>query len=107
MWCQALSSGSIAYDSVPCRFFYWASRVSLAQPEYRLPFMVQHSARARPIQMWMMVADHWTEHGGVRVRTVGPERTIGITNNINQSDPTELPGTKPPTKEDPRLQLHM
>jgi hypothetical protein len=32
-------------------------------------------------------------------------------NNINQTDPPELPGTEPPTKEytwrDSRLQLHM
>jgi hypothetical protein len=28
-------------------------------------------------------------------------------NNINQQNPPELPGTKPPTKEYTLLQLHM
>jgi hypothetical protein len=35
--------------------------------------LLRGSARASPIQMWMLVANHWTEHrvpnGGVRGRT--------------------------------------
>ena len=39
---RSLMFGSVAYGSVPCGIFYWVSRVSLAQPERRLPFTVQH-----------------------------------------------------------------
>lgn len=39
---KSLVSGSVAQDSVPCRIFYGVSGVSLTQPEYRLPFTVQH-----------------------------------------------------------------
>jgi hypothetical protein len=48
----------------------------------------------------MLTANHWTEHGvlngGIRERTEGAE---GVCNNINQPNPPEFPGTKPPTKE--------
>ena len=58
--------------------------------------------------MWMLTANHQTEHrdpnGGVRRRT---EELKGFAiprrnNNINQPEPPtpqELPGTKPSTKE--------
>jgi hypothetical protein len=39
---RSLVSGSVAHGSIPCRIFYWVSGVSLAQPEHRLPFTVQH-----------------------------------------------------------------
>ena len=66
----------------------------------------------------MLKANHWTEHrvpnGGIRERTVGAEGVANPfrkNNNINQPDPPELPGTKPPTKDytwrDPWLLLHM
>ena len=71
-------------------------------------------ARAWQIQRQMLAANHWTEHEvpseGVRERTEGAERGLkpyGKTNNINQPDFPELPGTKPPTKEHTWLQLHM
>jgi hypothetical protein len=48
------------------------------------------------------------EKGLKELRGFAPHRK---NNNINQPDPPELPGTKPPTTEytwrDPWLQLHM
>jgi hypothetical protein len=65
----------------------------------------------------MLSANYWNEYrvpnGGVSKRTEGAEvfATHRKNNNIKQSDPLELPGTKAPTKEnmwrDPWLQLHM
>jgi hypothetical protein len=69
----------------------------------------------------MLAANHRTEHkipnGGVRERTEGAEGVYNIigstTISTNQTPPTpsELPGTKPPTKEytwrGPWIQLHM
>jgi hypothetical protein len=53
----------------------------------------------------MLAAKHQTElrdpNGGVRGRTEGAEgicNPIEKNNNINQSEPPELPGTKPPTR---------
>ena len=40
LWCQAPVSGNVAHCSVPCRVFYWVSKVSFAQLEHRLPFTV-------------------------------------------------------------------
>jgi hypothetical protein len=66
----------------------------------------------------MLATNHQTEHrnpnGGVRGRTEGAEGVCNYiyrkNNNINQPDPPEFPGTKPPTKEhtwrNPWLQLH-
>ena len=38
--CQTPVSGNVAHCSVPCRVFYWVSKVSFAQLEHRLPFTV-------------------------------------------------------------------
>ena len=63
------------------------------------------SARAWQIPRGMLPANHWTEHrvpnGGVRERTEGAEGVCNHrkNNSINQPDPPELPGTKPPIKE--------
>ena len=43
LWGSVLSdtcSGNVAHCSVPCRVFYWVSKVSFAQLEHRLPFTV-------------------------------------------------------------------
>ena len=72
------------------------------------------SARAYAIQMWPAV-NHQTEHKapnvGVRGRTEGRSlrglQPYRKNNNINQPDPSELPGPKPPTKEYTWLQRHM
>ena len=43
LWGSVLSdtcSGNVAHCSVPCRVFYWVSKVSFAQLEHRLPFIV-------------------------------------------------------------------
>jgi hypothetical protein len=65
----------------------------------------------------MLATNHWSEHRvpdrEVRERIKGAEgfATHRKRNNINQPEPPELPGTKPPTKEytwrDPWLQPHM
>jgi hypothetical protein len=79
--------------------------------------LLRASARAWHINTEMMLtANHWTDHevpnGGVRERTEGTEVVYnplgGTTISTKQ---TELPGSKPPTKEytwrDPWLQPHM
>ena len=43
LWGSVLSdtcSGNVAHCSIPCRVFYWVSKVSFAQLEHRLPFTV-------------------------------------------------------------------
>jgi hypothetical protein len=62
----------------------------------------------------MLAANHWTElrvpNSGVRKRTEGPEgvcNLIGRTIISTNQTPTELPRTKPSTKEYTWLQLHM
>jgi hypothetical protein len=40
LWCWAPMSGTVAHCSIPCRVFYWVSRLSFAQPKHRLPFTV-------------------------------------------------------------------
>ena len=54
----------------------------------------------------MLAASHWTEHGilngGVRESTEGAEedcKPIGRTTVSTNPDPSDLPETKPPTKE--------
>ena len=56
--------------------------------------------------MQKCIANHWTEvgdpHGRVKGRIVGVERdgiAIGITTVTTNPNPSELPETKPPTKE--------
>jgi len=86
--------------------------------EVRYECLLRGSARDFLIQMRMLAANRWTEHGdpngGVRERTEGAEgvcNPIGGTTTLTNQTPPELPGTKPPTNEytwrDPWLQLHM
>jgi hypothetical protein len=63
----------------------------------------------------MLEATHWTELGfqmeelETRLKELKGFATHRKNNNINQPDPPELTGTKPPSKEytlkDPRLHL--
>jgi hypothetical protein len=65
----------------------------------------------------MLTVNYWTEQGvpsrGVREKAEGAEgfATHNKNNNISQTDPSKLPGTKPPTKEytwrNPWLQPYM
>jgi hypothetical protein len=61
----------------------------------------------------MLAANRWTERRSpIEELEKGPKELKGLqphrkNNNINQPDPPELPGTKPPTKEYTWLQLHI
>ena len=48
-WCQVPVSGNMAPCSFPCRVCYWVSGVSIAQPKYRLPFMVPQCSCPWPL----------------------------------------------------------
>jgi hypothetical protein len=68
--------------------------------------LLRGSARAWQTQRWMLPANHWTEHGGSQWRSWRRDRrswgglqTNGASNSVNRSDPPELLGTGPPTKE--------
>jgi hypothetical protein len=50
VWCLCL--WGVAHCSVPCRIFYWVSRVSLAQPEHRLPLNFPQPVAWNDLGIW-------------------------------------------------------